>query len=203
MLEKSIQVTHLASVALSELELISIDGGVGARDEWRREDNFPFTDPAILRMRLVSDGPSLSLDMMIVKRKSQFNEVVQVCSSHGKPFLLNLWIYVQQANLLPITKTHVSVVPSSVKSQSHIQKSTSDAIWQSWQSSLTVSWLAQHSDKFKLKESSSFKLQAPFLTLKIWPSSRSFAHFLVSPLKFSNFLWWVWYIGPYDILNRN
>ena len=33
MLEKSIQVTHLASVALSELELISIDGGVGARDE--------------------------------------------------------------------------------------------------------------------------------------------------------------------------
>ena len=68
MLEKSIQITHLASVALSELELISIDGAVGARDERRKDDNFPFTDPAILRMRLVSDG--LLLDMMIVRRES-------------------------------------------------------------------------------------------------------------------------------------
>ena len=84
MLEKSIQVAHLASVALSELDLISIDGGVGARDKWRREDNFPFTDPVILRMRFVSDG--LSLDMMIVWRESHFNEAVQACSSHGKLF---------------------------------------------------------------------------------------------------------------------
>ena len=33
MLEKSIQIAHFAIVALSELELISIDGGVGARDK--------------------------------------------------------------------------------------------------------------------------------------------------------------------------
>ena len=35
---------------------------MGARD---KEDNFSLKDPAILRMRLVSDG--LSLDMMIVR----------------------------------------------------------------------------------------------------------------------------------------
>ena len=68
MLEKSIQITHLSRVALSDLELISIDGAVGARDERRKEDNLPFTDPAILRMRLAPDG--LSLDMMIVRRES-------------------------------------------------------------------------------------------------------------------------------------
>ena len=40
---------------------------MGARDERRREDNFPLNDPASLRMRLVSGG--LSLDMMIVRRE--------------------------------------------------------------------------------------------------------------------------------------
>ena len=39
---------------LSELKSILIDEGVGARD--KREDSFPLKDPAILRMRLVSDG---------------------------------------------------------------------------------------------------------------------------------------------------
>ena len=60
-------VTHL--VGLSELESISIDDEVGARDKWRREDNFPLKDPAISRMRLASDG--LLLDMMIVRRESR------------------------------------------------------------------------------------------------------------------------------------
>ena len=55
-------VTHL--VGLSELESISIDDGEGARDKWRREDNFPLKDPVILRMRFVSDG--FLLEMMIV-----------------------------------------------------------------------------------------------------------------------------------------
>jgi hypothetical protein len=50
------------------LESISIDDGEGARDNLRREDNFPLNDPAILCMRLVLDG--LSLDMMIVRRES-------------------------------------------------------------------------------------------------------------------------------------
>ena len=54
--------THL--VGFSELESISIDSGEGARDKWRREDNFPLKDPVILCMRLVSDG--FLLEMMIV-----------------------------------------------------------------------------------------------------------------------------------------
>ena len=56
-------------VGLSELKSISIDDGVGARDKWRREDNFPLKDPAILRMRLVSEGFSLNmLKLMKIKR---------------------------------------------------------------------------------------------------------------------------------------
>jgi hypothetical protein len=55
-------VAHLANVALSELESISIDDEVGARDE--RRDGFPSKDPVFLRIRL--DG--LSLDMLIVRR---------------------------------------------------------------------------------------------------------------------------------------
>ena len=43
-------VTHL--ILLSELESMSIDEGVDARDEWRREANFPLRDPAILPMRV-------------------------------------------------------------------------------------------------------------------------------------------------------
>ena len=48
--------------------------------EWAlvaNEEEFPLKDPAILRMRLVSDG--LSLEMMIVRREKS-----QVCSSNGK-----------------------------------------------------------------------------------------------------------------------
>ena len=60
-------VTHFAR--LSELESISIDNGVGARDKYRREDSdkFFFLYSATSRMRLDSD--SLLLDM-IVKRES-------------------------------------------------------------------------------------------------------------------------------------
>ena len=57
-------VTHFE--LLSDLESLSIDDGVRVRDEWSREDNFPLKDPAILRMRVWSDG--LSFDMMIVRR---------------------------------------------------------------------------------------------------------------------------------------
>ena len=70
-------VAHL--VGLSELEPIPIDAEVGSRDKRIREDNFPLKDPAILRMRLVSDD--LLLDMMIVRRESR-----RVCSSHDKHF---------------------------------------------------------------------------------------------------------------------
>ena len=58
-------VTHL----VLGFESISIDDGEGARDKLRREDNFPLKDPAILCMRLVSDG--FLLDMMIVKRENR------------------------------------------------------------------------------------------------------------------------------------
>ena len=51
--------THL--VGLSELEPISIDDGVGARDKWR-EDGSSLKDPAISLMRLVSDCLSLDID---------------------------------------------------------------------------------------------------------------------------------------------
>ena len=60
-------VTH--HVGLSELESISIDDGVGVRDKWRKEDNFPLKDPVIFRMRLDSGG--LWLEMMIVERENQ------------------------------------------------------------------------------------------------------------------------------------
>ena len=56
-------VTH--PVGSLELESISIDDGEGARDKWKREDNFRLKDPVILRMRFVSDG--FLLDMMIVR----------------------------------------------------------------------------------------------------------------------------------------
>ena len=59
-----ISVAHL--VGLSELEPISIDAEVGSRDKRIREENFSLKDPAMLRIRLVSDG--LLLDMMIVRR---------------------------------------------------------------------------------------------------------------------------------------
>jgi hypothetical protein len=49
---------------------------VGARDKRGREDDFASKDPAILRIRLVSDG--FSLDMMTVRKESR-----TVCSSHG------------------------------------------------------------------------------------------------------------------------
>jgi hypothetical protein len=52
---------------LSELESISINDGVGARDKRRREDNFPCKEPAILRMGLFLDG--LSLDMMMIVKE--------------------------------------------------------------------------------------------------------------------------------------
>jgi hypothetical protein len=43
--------THF-ELLLSGLESLSIDVCVGARDNRRREDNFPFNDPVILRMRV-------------------------------------------------------------------------------------------------------------------------------------------------------
>lgn len=55
--------THL--VGISELVPISIDDGVGGRDEWRREGNLPPEDSAILCMRLVSDG--FLLDMIVAR----------------------------------------------------------------------------------------------------------------------------------------
>jgi hypothetical protein len=59
-------VTHL--VGLSELESITIDDGVGARDKGRREENFPLkVSTNFLRMR---SSDRLSLDMMIVRRES-------------------------------------------------------------------------------------------------------------------------------------
>jgi hypothetical protein len=67
MLEKRILVTHF--VGLSELESLSIDDEVGARDESRREDNFPLKNPAILRMQLVLG--CLSFDMTILRRERQ------------------------------------------------------------------------------------------------------------------------------------
>ena len=75
---KEISVTHLATVlatiALSELESISIDE-VGAGDKRRedREDDFPFKDPEFSRLRL--DG--LSLDMIVKREGSSYG-----CSSH-------------------------------------------------------------------------------------------------------------------------
>ena len=68
--ERRISVTHI--VALSELESISNDDGVGARDKWRGEDIFASKDPVsllLLCMRLVSG--CMSLDMMIVRRESR------------------------------------------------------------------------------------------------------------------------------------
>ena len=59
-----ISVAHL--VGLSALEPISFDAEVGSRDKRIREEIFSLKDPAMLRMRLVSDG--LLLDMMIVRR---------------------------------------------------------------------------------------------------------------------------------------
>jgi hypothetical protein len=52
---------------LSELRSISIDDDVGARDERRREDNFPCKEPAILRMGLFLDDLLLDMMMMIGK----------------------------------------------------------------------------------------------------------------------------------------
>ena len=66
---KSVSMKCCHDVGLSELESISIDDGLSARDTCRREDNLPLTVPAILRMRSVLDG--LSLDMMIVRRESR------------------------------------------------------------------------------------------------------------------------------------
>ena len=43
--------THF-ELSLSGLESLSIDVCVGARDNRRREDNFPLRDPVILRMRV-------------------------------------------------------------------------------------------------------------------------------------------------------
>ena len=99
-------VTHL--VGLSNLESISIDDGVGARDKWRREDSFPLKDPAILRMRLLSG--CLSFDMMIRREslKLQWAQgCVTVCSSHD--FLLHSRCkrnthknqYLRKANMQP------------------------------------------------------------------------------------------------------
>ena len=81
MLDEKNLVTRLAG--LSELESISMNDGVGARDEWRREDNFSLKDPAISGMGLVFDG--LSLDKMMVRSESR-SEAVRICSSHGKLF---------------------------------------------------------------------------------------------------------------------
>ena len=67
--EKNLATHLLLAGELSKPESISIDDGVGVRGLWRREDNFPLKDPAILRMRLVSG--CLSLDMMIVRRESR------------------------------------------------------------------------------------------------------------------------------------
>jgi hypothetical protein len=60
---------------------MSVKDVVGARDKWRREDSFPFKDPAILRMGLFLDG--LSLDMVTVKRERSVQQQRGVCSSHG------------------------------------------------------------------------------------------------------------------------
>ena len=71
-------VTHFAR--LSELESISINNGVGARDKYRREDSdkFFFLYSATSRMRLVSDG--LLLDMIVRTQERK----PQLWTSHGK-----------------------------------------------------------------------------------------------------------------------
>ena len=95
--EKSL-VTYLVGFKLSELESISMDNGLGARDKWR-EDNFPLEDLANLRMWLVLDGSSLV--MMIVRKWA-----VRVCSSHGSSwsiFDMNwyLWILTDFLTMQP------------------------------------------------------------------------------------------------------
>ena len=56
---------------------------MGARDKRRSEDNFPLNDPAVLRMRLFSDG--LSLDMMFRKEKyALLSGAVQTFPSHSE-----------------------------------------------------------------------------------------------------------------------
>ena len=81
---KEISVTHLATVlatvALSELESISIDEvGAGDRRREDREDDFPFKDPEYSRIRL--DG--LSLDMIVKREGSSYG-----CSSHGTTYCI-------------------------------------------------------------------------------------------------------------------
>ena len=79
-------VAHL--VGLSEFKSISIDDGVAARDKWSREDKLPLKDPAILRIRLVSDG--LLLDMTIVRKRTRSSGVSS--SSHDELFrTFKLW----------------------------------------------------------------------------------------------------------------
>ena len=66
------QAAHLvlasAAVGLSELESMSINNGVGDRDNCKREDNFPLTYRAALLTRLLSDDVLLDM-MMIVKKE--------------------------------------------------------------------------------------------------------------------------------------
>ena len=88
--------THLVSafgvaIGLSELESMSIDNGVGARDKLRREESCLFKDLAILPMGLFLDG--LSLDMMITVKRTRFNglptvidNAVESCMSLSRSF---------------------------------------------------------------------------------------------------------------------
>ena len=98
MLEKRILVTHL--VGLSELESISIDDGVGARDKWRREDNFPLREPATLRMRLVC---GLLLDMMIVRREGRSEALYEFarCLFFPRTLQCKFYIYAADSTMQP------------------------------------------------------------------------------------------------------
>ena len=60
----------VAVIRLSELEFTSIDDGVGRFGRWRREDNFSLKDRVTLVLRLVLDGLSLDMMMMMVRSKS-------------------------------------------------------------------------------------------------------------------------------------
>ena len=55
-----------ADIWLSELRFMSIDDLDGC-DAWRREENFPLNDRAILPMGLFLDGPSFDMMMVVVK----------------------------------------------------------------------------------------------------------------------------------------
>jgi hypothetical protein len=73
---------------LSELGSISIDGDVGARDERRREENFPCKEPAILRMEFLLNGLSLDM-MMIVKEDLSVRRANPYTIETGQIFILS------------------------------------------------------------------------------------------------------------------